>query len=219
MFHYLFNILFPPKCTLCAKILTHEETDLCHTCRTDTLQYKVKFKIPFVAGWTAMWYYKDNARKSLLRFKFFNKRSYAQVYGRLLANHLSKTDFPATDVLTWIPISSLRRLKRGYDQVELIADAVGKELGITPVKLLKKIRHTPPQSGIKGAAQRRANVLGAYRVTDPALVEGKRILLLDDIVTTGASLSECAKTLQFASAKEVYCAAVAAASHDKTNNM
>jgi predicted amidophosphoribosyltransferase len=95
--------------------------------------------------------------------------------------------------------------------VELIAHALCAELQITPVVCLKKIRHNPPQSGITSAAQRRANVLGAYKVPNPALVAGKRILLLDDIITTGATISECAKTLLAAGAKEIYGVAVAAA--------
>ena len=66
-----------------------------------------------------------------------------------------------------------------------------------------------PQSGISGEAERRANVLGAYRVKDPAAVKGKRILLMDDVITTGATAGECARVLLTAGAKCVSCAAVA----------
>lgn len=216
MLHRLFAFLFPPKCTLCRKLLAKQETDLCHSCRKNAPEYlKAKFKIPFVAGWTAIWYYKDNVRSSLLRYKFYNARSYANVFGRLLGMKLLKAYPEGFDVLTWVPISYLRRLRRGYDQVELLALATGKELGITPVRTLKKIRNTPPQSGIRDISQRRANVLGAYRAVDPDLIKGKRILLLDDVVTTGATVSECARVLLTAGAKEVFCAAIAAAPHDK----
>ena len=160
-----------------------------------------------------MWYYKDNVRRSILRYKFYGARSYAPVYGRLLAMKIQKEDL-SFDVLTYVSTGWLRRLKRGYDHAALLAEAVGKELGITPIKTLQKIRQTKPQSRIKSEAARRANVLGAYRVIDPELVKGKRVLLLDDIITTGATVSECAKILLIAGAKEVYCAAVAAASHD-----
>lgn len=152
-------------------------------------------------------------RSSLLRYKFYNARSYGQAYGRLLAMKLTEDHPEPFDLITWVPISRLRRFRRGYDQVELLAHAVGKELGRSPSSLLKKIRNTPPQSTIRDAAKRRANVLGAYRVTDPALIEGKHILLLDDVLTTGATASECAKTLMIAGAKSVYFAAIAAASH------
>ena len=107
------------------------------------------------------------------------------------------------DLITWVPVSRLRKWKRGYDQVELIATVVCRELKTTPTGTLKKIHHNPPQSRIISAAQRRANVLGVYKVINPETIAGKRILLLDDIITTGATISECAKTLMAAGAQEV----------------
>lgn len=162
-----------------------------------------------------MWYYKDMARRSILRYKFHNHRSYALAYGRLLAMKLQRENMDDFDILTWVPVARLRRLKRGFDQVEVIAHAVAKELGVTAVRTLKKTRNTPPQSRLKDAARRRANVLGAYKVSEPELVRGKRLILLDDIVTTGATASECARTLLTAGAKEVSLATVAAAAFEK----
>ena len=81
--------------------------------------------------------------------------------------------------------------------------------------LLHKIRNNRPQSRIRGQAQRRANVLGAYVTVDQEKLAGKRILLLDDIITTGATAGECARVLLTAGAKDVYCAAVAAARSQK----
>lgn len=221
MLNRLFTFLFPPKCTLCRKILSETETDLCHHCRIHAPKFeKSKFHIPFVAGWTAVWYYKDDVRRSLLRFKFYNARSYGAVYGKLMAMRLLQTHPDGIDILTWVPIAPLRRLKRGYDQVELIAKSVGEELRIPPRKVLQKIRNTPPQSGLQDAAARRANVLGAYRVISAEEIAGKRILLLDDVITTGATASECARTLLTAGAKEVFFAGVAAATQDtKKKNM
>jgi ComF family protein len=158
-----------------------------------------------------LWYYDGSVRESVLDFKFRGIRSHARSYGRLLAMKLVREGLDDFDILSWVPVSPLRRWRRGYDQVELIARAVGEALGTQPKPLLKKVRHVPPQSGIAGAAERRANVLGAYKVPNPALVAGKRILLLDDIITTGATISECAKTLLAAGAKEIYGVAVAAA--------
>ena len=93
----------------------------------------------------------------------------------------------------------------------LLAKAVGRELGMTPMPLLRKVRHNRPQSGIHGEAERRANVLGVYRLTQGVEIAGKRILLLDDILTTGATAGEAARVLKTAGAKEVHCAAVASA--------
>ena len=209
------RLLFPPKCVLCRKVLQDDETDLCRECRMHTPEFsKQTKKLPYLAGWTALWYYEGDVRRSILRFKFYNARSYAETYGRLLAMKLlqEETEF---DLLTWAPISRLRKWRRGYDQVELIAQAVGKELGIAPVATLKKRRNNPPQSGIRDAARRRANVFGVYQVLDPQQISGKRILLLDDIMTTGATAGECARMLLTDGAKEVYCAAVASAYHNK----
>lgn len=216
MLQRLFALLFPPKCILCRKILSRQETDLCHSCRKEThLFSKAKHKIPFVENWTAVWYYSGNVRSSLLRYKFYNARNYAEVYGRFLAMRLLE-DWPdGFDVLTWVPISDRRRRKRGFDQVELLASAVSRELDTAAVATLKKLRDTKPQSTMSDTAGRRANVLGAYRVKDPALIAGKTVLLLDDIITTGSTVSECARTLLTAGAKEVHCAAIAAAPHDK----
>ena len=210
MFHRIFALLFPPKCVLCHRFLAKEEQDLCHHCRENAPNCEnLNFPFSFLAGWTAVWYYKDTVRKSLLRYKFAGRRSYASAYGRALAMKLQTAGFTDFDVLTWIPVSSLRRLRRGYDQVALLVDAVGKELGVAPCKTLKKTRNTPPQSGIKNVYRRRANVLGAYKPVNPECIRGKRILLLDDIITTGATASECARVLLTAGAKEVYCAAIA----------
>lgn len=207
----LWALLFPPKCVLCGTLLSEVETDLCRKCRIETRQLENSRKrIPFVAHWTALWYYEGNVRKSLLRFKFQNRRSYASAYGAMLAMKLTQ-DFPdGFDVLTWVPVSRRRRYKRGYDQVSLLADAVSAELGLPKTQTLKKVRDNPAQSSLSGVSRRKANVLNVYVPVNADLVAGKRILLLDDIITTGSTVSECARVLLTAGAKEVICAAVAA---------
>ena len=210
----LLRALFPPKCILCKTLLTEEETDLCHHCREHAPVFsKEKINFSFIAGWTAVWYYKDTVRKGLLQYKFYGRRSSAAGFARALAMKLHREDMNHPDVLVWVPISRRRKFTRGYDQVELLAEAVGKELGMEPIPTLKKIRNNRPQSGIDGQAKRRANVLGVYRAICPQDVRDKRILLLDDIITTGATAGECARVLLTAGAKEVHCGFIAAASH------
>lgn len=211
------GILFPPKCLLCRKILGSEELDLCRTCRMDGPECRhFQKKLPFIDSWAAVWYYEGQVRTSILRYKFYGARSYAQGYARLLAMRLQEEHPDGFDLLTWVPISPLRKLRRGYDQVELLTRAVGRELGMEPMPLLKKLRNNPPQSGIVGQAHRRANVLGVYRVENVEALAGKRILLLDDVITTGATVGECARMLLTAGCKEVHCGAVAVARH-RTN--
>lgn len=216
LFHRLENLLFPPKCVLCGKILEKTETDLCTACRTDSPECAEKRrKLSFIADWAAVWYYENAVRESILRFKFYGARGNAHAYGKFLAMALERKEITDYDVLTWVPTGFWRKLRRGYDQVELLAKAVGREVGREPVQLLKKVRHTKPQSGIVGDAQRRANVLGAYGLFPGAEVAGKRILLLDDVITTGATASEAARVLLTAGAETVYCGAVAMARREK----
>ena len=216
MLHRFWNILFPPKCILCKKVLSGEETDLCKDCRENQPLYPLhKIKLSFLAKWTGLWYYKENVRLSILRYKFYNRRNYAPAYGRLLAMKLLREGWENADIITWIPISRRRKFVRGFDQVELFGKVLAQELGTELVPTLLKIRHTKPQSTMGDAAHRRANILGAFRVIDPAAVKGKQILLLDDILTTGATASEAARVLLTAGAKEVKLATLAVASHDK----
>lgn len=208
------ELLFPRKCVLCRRLLEKDETDLCRNCRVEAPECSgFSSKFSFLDSWTAVWYYEDPVRESILRYKFGGARHYADCYGKLLAMKLQERHPDGFDCLTWVPISRLRKFRRGYDQVELLARAVGRELGIKPVRLLKKIRNNRPQSGISGQAERRANVLGVYRLTDPALVADKKILLLDDVITTGATAGECARVLLTGGASQVHFGAVASARH------
>ena len=216
LIEYFAEFLFPSKCILCRELLDAGQLDLCPTCRKEVPDFtKLKIKHSFIARWTCLWYYKDTVRLCILRYKFYNHTSYARSFARLLAIRLQKEGFEDFDILTWVPVSSLRKFRRGYDQVELLAHALAKELNVKPVRTLKKVRNTPPQSTIREYAHRRANVMGVYRVLSPELVKGKRILLLDDVITSGATASECAKTLSVAGAKHISFAAIAAAEHTK----
>lgn len=206
---WLLTRLFPPKCVLCQRLLGPEETDLCGTCRRELpTAERIDATVRYSEGCTAALYYEGHVRESVLRYKFSSKSGYASAFGRILAARILR-EFPqGFDLVTFVPVSARRRRQRGYDQGELLARAVGRELGIPEARTLKKIRHSPAQSGIQDAARRRANVAGAYRPAgrDP---RGLRILLVDDVLTTGATLSECARVLQTAGAGAVTVGAFA----------
>lgn len=209
-------LLFPPRCIFCRKVLSTGEADLCQRCREQAPCFqKSKNKYSFLARWTAVWYYKEKARLSILRYKFGGRTGFSIPFGRFMAMKLQREGFDDFDLLTWVPVSRQRKRLRGFDQGKLLAFTVGRELSVDPVKTLVKIRNNPPQSSIRGAAARRANVLNAYRAADPQLIQGKRILLLDDVITTGATANECARTLLTAGAKEVIFAALATAAYEK----
>lgn len=206
---WLLARLFPPKCVLCRKLLEREETDFCAACRKELpLAERTNKSIRYVDRWTAACYYEGKVRESLLRFKFSGKRSYAPAYGRLLAVRIQREFGGEFDLLTYVPVSGRHRRRRGYDQTALLAAAVGRELGIPVTRAIRKIRNNPTQSSIRDPAQRRANVSGVYRTERVDLMD-KRVLLLDDILTTGATVSECARVLRTAGAASVTAAAFA----------
>lgn len=215
MLQRFLELVYPRKCILCGRFLGKEETDLCGKCRTDTPEYHYgTHKVRFCADVTAVWYYEKDVRSSILRYKFRNARSYAQPFGRLTAMRILR-DLPQADAVTWVPVSARRLRERGYDQVELLARAAAEELELPCLGLLKKVRDNKPNSSLETAGERAANVLGAYAARNTEELKDKRIVLLDDIITTGATASECARVLRTAGAKEVYCAAIAAVRKSK----
>ncbi len=114
----------------------------------------------------------------------------------------------SVDLVVPVPLHPIRRRSRGYNQSELLARHFCKRLNLPiDAKVLQRIRHTRPQVDVK-AADRLANVAGAYRAKR-GNVEGKQVLLIDDVCTTGSTLSEAAKALLAAGAKTVsgYCLA------------
>lgn len=217
----ILSLLFPERCTLCHKILTEDVTVLCRSCAVNAPYFPAKAftpnssrkrPYPFLDSFTAVWYYEGDVRRSLLRYKFHHSSFLAPKYAQLLTSQIQKQDV-SFDCITWVPVSRLRKMTRGYDQSQLLAESVAKELGMEAVPLLVKIRNTRKQSTIRTHEARNANVLGAYRPINPEQIRGKSILLIDDILTTGSTAGECAKTLLTAGAKQIHCAAVAAARH------
>ena len=206
------NMLFPPRCTFCRKILGGKELGVCGECREslpETEGAAALQKGEFFSLCVSPLYYTGSVRESLLRFKFKKASNYASTYGKILAECIRENLKGRYDIISWVPLSKKREKSRGYDQAMLLAMSAALELDDVAVETLLKPMDIPAQSGLEAAEQRRANVLGAYEIKDPELVSGKRILLIDDIVTTGSTLSECARVLRTAGAKDVVCAALA----------
>ena len=209
LFQWIGEFLFPRKCLLCQGILPRQESDLCGECRRETAQFAQRGTMQDLDGWTALWYYDGPVRDSLLRYKFNGKRHYASGYGRLLAMQVSRI-LPTLDLITWVSVSPKRKRERGYDQSELLAQVLSRELNLPAGPTLRKVRNNPAQSGISDPGLRRKNVENVYQALENGNLTGKRVLLVDDIVTTGATSRECAKVLRRAGAKEIYLAAMAA---------
>lgn len=204
------DLLFPPRCAFCRKLLNDGEKGICRACRR-SLPYVPETaarEYRDIAKCVAPLYYEGSVRESLLRYKFAGLSAYGQVYAGLVARCVEESGI-SCDLVTWAPLSWRRLRKRGYDQARLIAEGAARELGLPCVKLLAKTRNNPPQSSLGSEEKRRANARGVYRCRDGAAVLGKRILIIDDIVTTGATLCECARVLRAAGAAEVFAAAAA----------
>jgi len=154
-------------------------------------------------------FYQDHVRESIQRFKFHNAQGYRRTYGPLLAECIETHLSDEYDFITWAPVSKKRRRKRGYDQGELLAVETASYLDKPCVSTLQKTKDTAPLSSLGGRVQRRAAIADAYIVPQGSQVSGKRILLIDDVFTTGATMSECARCLLLAGAKEVLCATLA----------
>ncbi len=212
----ILDLLYPPKCAFCGNLVTRGDRGVCPACLRDLPRTgALKRSADFVTGVTAPLYYEGIVRSAMLRYKFNGAPARGEVYGRMIAEKLraeEKTDF---DIVTWAPLSSRRLRSRGYDQARLLAEAAARELGLPCERLLRKIRHTQPQSGIDAPEARRANVSGVYIAEEGHRAEGKRVLLIDDIITTGATVSECARVLLLDGAESVHAASLAEPRRDK----
>jgi len=210
-FSSLLDLLFPPKCVFCGRILHDKEDALCDKC-VESLPYTLnggKQEGDYYDYCISPLYYRGAVRRSLLRFKFRGASGYAGAYGKLIADCIREHPDIGYDIISWVPLSHKRERSRGYDQAMLLALATALELESVAVETLKKPHDVRAQSELGGAAERRINISGAYIAADPELIEGKCVLLIDDIVTTGSTLDECASVLLSAGAERVICASLA----------
>lgn len=218
LFEQIAGMIFPPKCIFCRQLLSYDAA--IHIC-TDCYM-----KLPFrenalmtttqdgEAGWcdgaVSIFQYTGMVKESLIRFKFYNKPSYYRTYARLLADKLGKTmDVGQYNLVLSVPLHKHREFSRGYNQAHLIARALARELKLPErSELLKRYRYTEAQS-LLDKQTRNQNVKGAFTVTSPQRIEGKSILLVDDILTTGSTLEECGRMLKQAGARKVTAVVVA----------
>lgn len=173
----------PPVCPLCGQATALPR--LCRSCRRDP---------PHIDGIRAVGYLEGTLRTAVHRFKYSNIRPLTVQLGRLLNRYLRDNQLPA-DVVVPVPLHPDRLKERGYNQAALLAKEMVKGLDL-PVaeEALVRSRITVPQVGLT-ARQRRENVEGAFCCTDTSL-EGRRVLLIDDVCTTGATLEACSIALR-----------------------
>jgi ComF family protein len=210
----LLDLLFPPRCAFCRNILkTGESGGMCKKCSAEIArtQNGGKQSGDFFSVCVSPLYYEKSVRTAILRFKFNDARIYTELFADFISECIRENLKGRYDIITWAPLSAKRLKKRGYDQAMLLAMSAALKLNDVAVELLRKHTDVPAQSGLGSAEKRRANISGVYDIFDEELVRGRRILLIDDIITTGATLSECARTLRLSGAEEVVCCTLARA--------
>ncbi len=204
----LLDLLFPGRCVFCRR-LTQAGALVCPQC-LGKLPYTgaaARQQFPRFDCFSPL-YYTDAVRSSLLRYKFGGLNAYAKAYGDFLSKCIDENVI-SCDYITWTPLSKKRLRRRGYDQARLLAEELARRRNIPCVPMLRKIRDNRAQSSIGNAEKRRQNVKGVYEALPTVSIRGKHILLVDDIVTTGATLSACAAELKKAGAEQITCLTVA----------
>ena len=205
------DLLYPPRCPFCRRLLRKKRETVCQDClRTlrrvpESAQRRDLRNISLAV---APLYYEGNVRASLLRYKFRGVTAYAPVYAEFIQKCIDENAF-SCDSITWVPLSKRRLRARGYDQAELIAGELAARMGLPCERLLVKTVNNRAQSRTGSAEARRANAAGVYVCPCPEKVKEQRVLLVDDIITTGATVSECARVLKEAGCEEVFAAAAA----------
>ena len=154
--------------------------------------------------------YQGLIKDAFARFKFSNKPSYYRFFSKILSEELKLiADYKAIDMIVSVPLHNKRQSERGYNQSELISKEVGKLLGITySGNILFKTRDTVRQS-LLNKNNRSLSVENLYHVKNSIRIQGKTILLVDDIFTTGSTLEACSRVLKESGATKIIAAAVA----------
>lgn len=230
MLKRMLRFFFPPKCMCCDTVMENERFAICEkciptlahntrackvcgtpldtvfgelictTCREKRRSFTRAY-VPFI--------YKDAVRVSIIGMKFRNKRARAITYASWILLKMREFEAPQPDVITYVPMHFIRYGRRGYNQSHLIAVSLGELLHVPVVATLRKTKHTVPQSKLHGKDRYRA-LNGLYVCKKDVNVAGKRILLVDDVITTGSTLHACARELKKEGAREIQVATVAA---------
>lgn len=204
----LLDLVFPVKCPFCQTV--RDDPGICPACMeslpwTDE-GHGLRELEPGLLCAAPLWY-TGSVRTGIRRYKFHGGVCAAGPLGELIAQTAAERFSGEFDTVAWVPVSARRLRQRGYDQARLLAESACGLWDAAPEPLLRKIRDNPAQSSLESAEARRKNTEGVYEAAgDPS---GKRVLLIDDVCTTGSTLSSCAAVLREAGAAGIVCVAAA----------
>jgi ComF family protein len=198
------DLVFPPHCVNCERVGSF----LCPRCLATVTQAPAR-SLPQFDGIRVRANYEGAVSSAIHAFKYERQIRLVEPLGRLLSEMLQDVDWPV-DLVTAVPLHTQRLRERGYNQAALLAAYLAQTRGweFTPAALVR-IRETASQVQLN-AQERLVNVADAFRA-DAGVVSGKNVLVLDDVLTTGATLSACADALWSAGARAVFGAALAGA--------
>jgi ComF family protein len=205
------DLLFPPHCVFCSRTVA-PGTRICRPCAEELASQSSFSRIGVSTAGSdiyclTLYWYRDQVRDSIIRYKFQGEKRNAAFYADVLARQIVHW-FPwRPDFVTSVPLSAERLKERGYNQSELLAEPVAEKLKIPYIQSLKKTGKNRVQHSLRRES-RKKNVAGVYSLCG-VKIAGKRILLIDDIVTTGSTLLECSNVLLNGGARDVICAAIA----------
>ncbi|MCH5198441.1 MAG: ComF family protein [Oscillospiraceae bacterium] len=228
----LLSIIYPHRCFICDEVLPFPE-EICEKCKKQIIDFsKIRGAVCDICGLklsycncaASRYYskavfpflYENDVRRSLHRLKFRGRLDKVKPFAGAMYNALLERNISDTDILTFIPMSKISKYNRGYNQAELLCKELSRLSGISYLPLLCKFGKNAKQHSLK-MTRRHGNVLGMYEPDKRYIeeIKGKNILIVDDILTTGATLSEAAKTLLIFGAEKVYVISAAARNNSK----
>lgn len=202
----ILHLLYPTRCPVCGSFININDK-FCPECSKKLAPFTGAFAIDGAAGFYAAFVYDKNISPAVILMKkgICGNADYA--LGQALGEKLMECRLPHIDGIIPVPLYSADRRRRGYNQAKLIARHVSKVINAPVIKnAVIKHRATAQQKLLSGK-ERRENLKGAFCVKAPELIKGKSLLILDDVCTTGSTLSELTKLLRSSGAKEIFCAA------------
>ncbi len=219
----LLNLLYPARCPWCGNVVGFGACESCDGALREILLDGENLDLPArgeggIEEAYACYRYEYPARDGLLRLKFEGQRGGVAVFGGRMAKTFVFCKMAGRyGCIVPVPVSPGTMRRRGYNQSALLAEELAKRVGV-PLEtgVLEKSMETEQQMLLDREA-RLQNVKGAYRVAGSEKIAGKRVLLVDDVATTGSTLNECAATLKAAGAVQVDALCLCAAGHRPTN--